>query len=128
MNLLLDTHSFIWWANTPEKLSKESLAACQNKDNVLVLSAVSVWEMQIKIQLGKLKLKSPLKNLVELQQQTNDLRILPVELDHVLALSELPTHHKDPFDRLLVAQAKVEEMSLVSADKMVHKYPVQILW
>lgn len=84
--------------------------------------------MQIKIQLGKLKLKTSLKNLVEQQQQTNDLHILPVELGHVLALSDLPAHHKDPFDRLLVAQAKVEEMSLVSADEKIHKYPVQILW
>ena len=84
--------------------------------------------MQIKIQLGRLKLNLPLAELVESQQQMNSLEILPVMLTHVLALQNLPTHHKDPFDRLLIAQANVEDVVLVSSDPVFTKYAVQVLW
>src|SRR5437588_7358785 len=105
MKLLLDTHAFIWWFNEPEKLSPKALALLADGDNDLILSAASVWEMQIKIQLGKLKFTVPLREIVESQEQTNGVQVLPVGLEHVLALDALPAHHKDPFDRLLVAQA-----------------------
>ena len=84
--------------------------------------------MQIKFQLGKLKLALPLKEIVEGQRRTNNVEILPVTLEHVLGLENLPPYHKDPFDRLLVAQAIVEEAVLVSADPNIAKYPVQIVW
>lgn len=128
MKLLLDTHAFIWWASAPERLSDEALAACQGRNNSLILSVASVWEMQIKLQLGKLKLKSSLNSLIETQQRANDLQILPVELRHVLALSDLPPHHKDPFDRLLIAQALAEDALLVSADAMFSRYSVKLFW
>lgn len=128
MKLLLDTHTFIWWASAPEKLSERALLACQNRDNELVLSVGSVWEMQIKLQLGKLKLKSALDSLIETQQRANELQILPVELRHVLALSDLPPHHKDPFDRLLIAQAISEDAFLVSADEALSRYSVRLFW
>ena len=105
MKLLLDTHTFIWWASAPEKLSEKALASCKNRDNILILSVASVWEMQIKHQLGKLKLDIPLITLIETQKDTNDLQVLPIHLTHTLALDNLPTHHKDPFDRLLITQA-----------------------
>jgi len=105
MKLLLDTHTFIWWDSEPARLSLHALALCQDRQNVLLLSVVSVWEMQIKLQLGKLRLALPLKEIIETQQQTNSIEILPVTLAHVLALENLPAYHKDPFDRLLVAQA-----------------------
>lgn len=105
MKLLLDTHTFIWWDSEPARLSPHALALCQDRQNVLLLSVVSVWEMQIKLQLGKLRLALPLKEIIETQQQTNSIEILPVTLAHVLALENLPAYHKDPFDRLLVAQA-----------------------
>lgn len=98
MKLLLDTHAFIWWDSEPEKLSARSLAACQDTTNEILLSVASVWEMQIKQQLGKLKLNSPLAEIVANQQKTNGLEILSVSLEHVLALDRLPSHHKDPFD------------------------------
>jgi len=101
---------------------------CQDRRNVLLLSVVSVWEMQVKLQLGKLKLTLPLKEILEAQQQTNNIEILSVTLAHVLALESLPVHHKDPFDRLLVAQAIVEESALVSADPNIAKYAVQVVW
>ena len=99
MKLLLDTHIFIWWADQPEKLSPAALSALEDETNELLLSVASVWEMQIKIQLGKLKLSLPLKDLVKNQQETNGLTVSPVALTHALALDALPFHHKDPFDR-----------------------------
>jgi PIN domain nuclease of toxin-antitoxin system len=127
MKLLLDTHIFIWWADQPEKLSHAVLSALEDEANELLLSVASVWEMQIKIQLGKLKLSMPLKELVRTQQETNDLRISPVALPHVLALDALPFHHKDPFDRLLIAQSIEEDLTLVSADSQFSAYSVKLL-
>lgn len=120
--------AFIWWDSEPAKLSPQALALCQDRQNALLLSVVSLWEMQIKLQLGKLKLALPLREIVESQQQTNNIVILSVTLPHVLALEKLPTHHKDPFDRLLVAQAIVEEAVLVSGDPNIAKYPAQVVW
>ena len=128
MRLLLDTHAFIWMFDKPERLSPKAHALLADGSNELILSVVSVWEMQIKIQLGKLKFTVPLRELVESQKQTNGVQILPVELEHALALDALPAHHKDPFDRLLVAQANVEDASLVSRDPLFSSYPVKLLW
>jgi PIN domain nuclease of toxin-antitoxin system len=128
MKLLLDTHTFIWWDSEPAKLSPQALAVCQDRQNVLLLSVVSVWEIQIKFQLGKLRLALPMKEIVETQRQTNNIEILPMALAHVLALENLPAHHKDPFDRLLVAQAMVEGAVLVSGDPNIAKYAVQVVW
>src|SRR5215216_7552078 len=110
MKLLLDTHIFIWWADQPEKLSPATLSALEDEANELLLSVASVWEMQIKIQLGKLKLSVPLKELVKNQQETNDLTVSPVALTHVLALDTLPFH-----DRLLIAQSIAEGLTVVTA-------------
>jgi len=128
MKLLLDTHTFIWWDSEPAKLSPQVLALCQDRTNSLLLSVASVWEMQIKLQLGKLKLDLPLAEIIESQQQRNNIEILPVLLTHVLALQSLPAHHKDPFDRLLIAQANVEEAALASSDPVFAKYTVNVLW
>lgn len=128
MKLLLDTHTFIWWDSEPAKLSPQVLALCQDRTNSLLLSVASVWEMQIKLQLGKLKLDLPLAEIIESQQQRNNIEILPVLLTHVLALQSLPAHHKDPFDRLLIAQANVEEAALASSDPVFAKYAVNVLW
>jgi PIN domain nuclease of toxin-antitoxin system len=128
MRLLLDTHTFIWWDSEPAKLSAQALALCQDRQNSLLLSVASVWEMQIKFQLGKLKLTLPLSELIENQQQTNHIEILPILLPHVLAVQHLPAHHKDPFDRLLIAQANVEDVIIVSNDPMFPKYTNKVLW
>ena len=128
MKVLLDTHVFIWWDGNPTRLSPQVLALCQNRDNTLMLSITSIWEMQIKLQLGKLTITMPLAELIESQQQTNHLEILPITLAHVLALQNLPLHHKDPFDRLLIAQAGIEEAVLISSDAVFAKYDVRLLW
>ena len=112
MKLLLDTHIFIWSADQPEKLSPAALSALQDEANDLFLSVASVWEMQIKIQLGKLKLSLPLKDLVNNQQETNGITVSPVTLTQVLSLDALPFHHQDPFDRLLIAQSIEEDLTL----------------
>ena len=127
MKLLLDTHIFIWWADQPEKLPPAALSALEDDANELLLSVVSVWEMQIKIQLGKLKLTLPLKELVKKQQETNDLTVSAVALTHVLALDALPFHHKDPFDRLLIAQSIEEGLTIVTADSQFSSYSVKLL-
>jgi PIN domain nuclease of toxin-antitoxin system len=127
MKLLLDTHIFIWWADQPEKLSPATLSALEDDANELLLSVVSVLEMQIKIQLGKLKLSLPLKELLKKQQETNDLTVSAVALTHVLALDALPYHHKDPFDRLLIAQSIEEGLTIVTADSQFSSYSVKLL-
>jgi PIN domain nuclease of toxin-antitoxin system len=127
MKLLLDTHTFIWWANEPEKLSERALTACQDNSNTLILSVASVWEMEIKRQLGKLKIGT-IAGLINTQEKANGLKVLPIELIHVFYLSRLPLHHKDPFDRLLIAQANAEEATLISADPILISYDVTVLW
>ncbi len=127
MRLLLDTHIFIWWADKQESLSATALSALNDEANELILSVASVWEMQIKLQLGKLKLRLPVEKLIETQVETNDLRILPVALPHVLALDALPFYHKDPFDRLLIAQSIHEDVTLVSVDPEFPAYSVKLL-
>ncbi|MBW4544563.1 MAG: type II toxin-antitoxin system VapC family toxin [Symplocastrum torsivum CPER-KK1] len=128
MKLLLDTHTFIWWDSEPTKLSQKTLELCQDQANTLLLSVASIWEMQIKLQLGKLKLNLPWAQVIESQQQTNYIEVLPITLTDVLALENLPTHHKDPFDRLLIAQANVEDAVLISRDPIFAQYPVKLAW
>ena len=121
MKLLLDTHVFVWWDSDPARLSPAALAALTNPANEVVLSTASVWEIVIKAALGKLQLRLPLDQIVR-QQQSNGLAVLPVLLDHVLAVDALPPVHKDPFGRLLVAQAKLESAAFVSADQQLAAY------
>lgn len=101
---------------------------CQDPENELLVSVASLWEMQIKLQLGKLKLNKPLAELVSGQQEINKIDILDVKLEHVLTLAKLPSHHKDPFDRLLIAQADIEEAILVSKDQIFTEYEVKVVW
>ncbi len=127
MKLLLDTHVFIWWDSDPGKISAPALAALRDPANTVWFSVVSIWEIVIKSQLGKLTLRLPLPDIVA-QQQANGLQVLSVTLPHTLAVHGLPPAHKDPFDRLLVAQATVEGAELVTADPIFQQYPVRLLW
>ena len=128
MRLLLDTHAFLWLDSTPEKLSKAALAICNDPNNTLVLSVVSIWEIQIKTQINRLDLNVPLQAMVEVHRVDNDLQLLAVELEHVYALQTLPMDHNDPFDRLLIAQANTEQLTLLSADEQFANYEVDLLW
>ena len=125
LDLLFDMHSFVWWADEPTKLSR---AALEDENNRLFLSDVSIWEIQIKVQIGKMKLKLPLQDLIDSQQRDNEVEILPIKTEHILALDNLPFHHKDPFDRLLIAQAIVEGFTIVTVDSEFPVYPAKLLW
>jgi PIN domain nuclease of toxin-antitoxin system len=128
VKLLIDTHALIWWDENPLRLGSKARAACLDSGNELWLSVASVWEIQIKMMLGRLALRKPLKLLIDDQVKQNGILILPVKFDHVLRLESLPDRHKDPFDRLLVAQALEENCVLVSHDPMIAQYPVTTVW
>lgn len=128
MKLLFDTHTFLWWDSQPEKLSSTVLDLCRDPDNSLILSVAAAWEIQVKTQLGKLQIRRTLNTLLAEQQRVNRLIILPVSLDHVLTLQRLPDHHRDPFDRILIAQALVEEATLLTRDRTIAQYPVVTIW
>jgi PIN domain nuclease of toxin-antitoxin system len=127
MRLLLDTHIFIWWNGNLSLLSAQTRSLCEDKANTLVLSLASIWEMQIKYQLGKLSFNQPLSEIIESQQRTNGIELLPISPEHIYALQNLPLHHKDPFDRLLIAQANAEGIHLITADSVFQQYEVQLL-
>lgn len=128
MRLLLDTHAFMWLDNDAAKLPNTLIDLFKKAETSKVLSTVVPWEMRIKASLGKLELRDDLKKIVDEQVQRNHFSVLPVTLEHVYELRTLPPHHRDPFDRLLIAQARVEGCTLVTSDPKVSLYDVPILW
>jgi PIN domain nuclease of toxin-antitoxin system len=101
---------------------------CLDEENSLLVSAATVWELQIKESLGKLNLRTSVKTMVNDQLDLNGLKLLPVSLGHIWELANLPRLHGDPFDRMLMAQARHEGLTIVSADKIMREYPVEVLW
>lgn len=128
MRILLDTHVFLWLRNDPKQISDKVLTAYYNINNDIFLSMASIWEMQIKYQLGKLELKLPLSELIEEQVLNNGLQVLPIETDHIFALADLPFHHKDPFDRIILIQSQLENLKLASADTVFSNYKINLFW
>ena len=128
MKLLLDSHAFVWMHEEPHKLSVNVVFEILNPANQIFLSVVTAWEIQIKIAIKKFSFSDTLEKVILQEQQTNKIQILPIQLSHALYLENLPLHHKDPFDRLLISQAIVENMTLVSADTKFPKYQVNLLW
>ena len=129
MNLLLDTHIFIWLLSDIQQIPENILTACKNSNNRLYISVVNSWEMQIKIQQGKLSLPVSRSKLIE-QSQQHGFSLLSITENHINHLEALKNHHKDPFDRLLMAQANAEKMKLISADSKIYLYKdqVDLLW
>lgn len=128
MRLLLDTHVLLRWHDQPARLTEVAYGAISDPGNDVFLSVVNGWEIQIKAQLGKLTLPKPLRVLFQEEQATNGFRVLPVTLEHVYALDSFPLHHRDPFDRLLIAQAHQEGLTLVTHDPKLSAYSVSLLW
>jgi len=129
MEILLDTHTFLWWSMQPEKLTPVVIQALQDPGNRIFFSAVSSWEAQIKIGLGKLVLHESLRKIVEREIVQNNWEVMPVTLHHTWQLEQLPPLHKDPFDRLLIAQALTENLVLATKDPLICAYPdVKTLW
>ncbi len=128
MRLLLDTNAIIWWDSKSSRLSKKAQAALQDTSNEIFISVVSAWEMQIKAQIGKLKQNKPWQDVIRDQIQVNGFPLLLPALSHIEVLDTLPFHHRDPFDRLLIAQAIYENLTLVTNDPKFPPYPVTLLW
>ena len=128
MRLLLDTHTFIWWFSDSKRLSSNSYESIADPENDLVLSLISIWEIQIKSQLAKLTLNAPLPEVIDRQRQINKLQLLSLELNHIYTLNQLAHHHRDPFDRLLIAQSIAEQLVLVSKDAVLDRYNIQRVW
>jgi PIN domain nuclease of toxin-antitoxin system len=128
MKLLLDTHVFLWLDSALERVPQRAREACQDGANEVFLSLASVWEMQIKTSLGKLRLPVAPVDLVTPYFNSATLRALAVELAHIRELGGLPANHGDHFDRMLVAQARHEGLVLVTADRVMREYAVEVLW
>ena len=122
MKLLLDTHVFLWLRNAPEKIPQHIMTLYEDIQSDVFLSMASIWEMQIKNQLGKLEIDLPLNELIKQQCLENGLQLLAIETEHIYGLKNLPPHHNDPFDRLILFQAQIEKMKLASADKVFKSY------
>jgi PIN domain nuclease of toxin-antitoxin system len=126
---LLDTHAFLWWVGEPERLPGKLIERLSEKEAALYLSVASCWEIQIKAGLGRLQMREDLETIVKRETDNNALQILPILFGHTLCLKELPPLHRDPFDRMLVAQAIDESLVFVSRDPAIAKYPrVDIVW
>jgi PIN domain nuclease of toxin-antitoxin system len=124
--LLLDTHAFLWWVADHPRLPARARRAIARED--CFLSVASCWEMAIKVSLQKLTLPSPVHRFVHEQLEVNGFSLLPVTLEQVSAVADPPFHHRDPFDRLLIAQARDEELAIVSGDRVFAKYGVRRVW
>ena len=128
MKAILDTHAFIWMDADPSKISPTVLGYLNDPLWTVYLSVVSIWEIVIKLSVGKLTLSDDLEKIVNLHLATTPLTLLPVEFEHVLEVRRLPLIHKDPFDRMLVAQANSENATLLTQDFNIRLYPVRTDW
>lgn len=128
MRLLLDTHAFLWFILDDPQLSANADALISDPDNDVEISPASYWELAIKISIGKYSLPEPYDVFIDREIATNDFHIVHIEPKHTAIVSTLPFHHKDPFDRLLVAQAQVEDIPIVSGDSALDDYGITRLW
>lgn len=126
MKVLLDTHAFLWAITQESKLSKKVSLLLPSAETWF--SVASLWEILIKVQSGRLSLPTPAGPFVASKLAFNGVRILLLMLDHVLRLEKLELHHRDPFDRILIAQSLEEKLPLVTADKIFERYPVELIW
>ncbi len=128
MRVLLDTHTFLWFILDDPLLSTTAKALIEDSSNSIAVSPASYWEIAIKIKLGKYALPMPYQAFMESHLAANDFDILPIMPKHTALLIEMPLHHKDPFDRLLIAQALFEKIPVISADKHLDSYGIQRRW
>jgi len=128
VRLLLDTHAFLWFIEGSARLSLDARAAIEDSNNERYLSIASLWEMSIKAAAGKLEIPRPIQTLIQRHITGNAIDLLPIQGEHLETLISLPNHHKDPFDRVLLAQAQVEDLVLISCDGNFDAYDVKLLW
>jgi PIN domain nuclease of toxin-antitoxin system len=128
MRILLDTHCWLWWITTPERLSAKVLQLLAEGRNELFFSAASSWEIAIKYALGKLPLPEKPEKFIPSRLARDAITPLPIHHIHALHVASLPPHHRDPFDRLLISQAQLEGLPIVTVDKQFENYEIEIIW
>jgi len=127
MNILLDTHAFIWLLNGDKTLSEKALVEIRNPENQIYISDASFWEISIKIKIGKLQFAQSFEKLME-YAVNNNILILPLKFDYYTELLKLELHHRDPFDRIIIAQAIIENMTIITIDDKFKLYNIPIIW
>ena len=128
MKYLLDTHTLLWIVNDNPRLSKKAKNEYLNSENLIFFSIASLWEMTIKISLKKLTIEEPLNEFIFTHIRGNDIKFLKIEIPHIFSLENLDYHHRDPFDRLIIAQCIHENITILSSDKVFDLYPIKRLW
>lgn len=128
MTLLLDTHVFLWFILGDPRMGPSARKIIESPDNDCYLSIASIWEAAIKVSIGKLPLGHPFESYISCKLAENGISILPISIAHAARMTALPFHHRDPFDRLLVAQAMTESMVIVSSDSILDRYQVTRIW
>ena len=128
MKYVLDTHTLLWIINDDPRLSKKAKNVYLNSENLILFSVASLWEMAIKISLKKLSIDEPLNEFIQNHIRRNDIKFLNIEIPHILSLENLAYHHRDPFDRLIVAQCIQENITILSSDKIFDLYSVKRVW
>ena len=128
MNILLDTHAFLWFIAGDKRLSSKAREAIESEDNLIHVSVASLWEIAIKCSLGRLTLAGPFDEWIPRLLEHNGFDVLPINLDHLSKTVSLPFEHRDPFDRILVAQCLVDDLTMVSRDSVFESYGVKRIW
>ncbi len=128
MKIILDTHTFLWFINGDQRLSKFARKQIKNLSNQRLLSIASLWEMAIKANIGRLKLNATFSKLYTAHIFGNAIKLLQISPDHLDNLGKLPFYHKDPFDRLIISQSKYEKAAIISIDRTFDKYKVKRIW
>lgn len=128
MNYLLDTHTFLWFINDDASLSSTAKALIEDPENTIYLSVASIWEMAIKVSLDKLEMPSPFTDFIDEQLDKNTIILLNIKTAYTGIVATLPFHHRDPFDRLIIAQSKVEDIPIIGKDAIFDDYGIKRLW
>lgn len=128
MRALLDTSAFLWSISDSEKLSTNARQVIADLENEIFLSTASLWEIAIKTSLGKLALLQPFDQLIPAQMEQSAISVLPIEVQHLSKIIDLPFHHRDPFDRLIIAQSLYENLPVITKDAAFSRYSVQLIW
>jgi PIN domain nuclease of toxin-antitoxin system len=128
MKYLLDTHALLWLTTNQPQLSQKVKDIYLNVENEILLSAASLWELAIKSSLGKIHFEKGLEAFIDVHVKGNNIEILKIEIPHVIRIEKLPFHHRDPFDRLIIAQAIENNLRIISSDKTFDKYKIKRIW
>ncbi|NCD35306.1 MAG: type II toxin-antitoxin system VapC family toxin [Spartobacteria bacterium] len=128
MNILLDTHAYLWFLAGDDSLSAKARGAIESSDNTKFVSIASLWEITIKYRLGKLELEEDLRDVIAEYVSKNGFNLLPIEIEHLLVLNQLPMHHRDPFDRILISQCIADGMACISVDGAFKEYSLNVVW